>query len=86
MTPITLRIREVRLSRGLTQVQLAKAAGVQQAAISSLETRELQKIDVGVLERVAAALDVDPALLIKSVPLGASTARKTHAARKTRKR
>jgi len=68
MTPITLRIREVRLSRGLTQMQLADKAGVQQAAISSLETRQLRKIDVGVLERVARALDIDPALLLRSEP------------------
>lgn len=68
MSPITLRIREVRLSRGMTQVELATRAGVQQAAVSSLETRQLRKIDVGVLERIAAALDIDPALLLRSEP------------------
>lgn len=84
MTPITLRIREVRLSRGMTQVELATAAGVQQAAISSLETRQLRKIDVGVLERVARALDIDPALLLRSEP-AAPPARKARVPRRGRK-
>ena len=58
------------MARGMTKVELAERAGVRQATVSSLETRPIETIDVGVLERIAAALEIDPALLIRSEPDG----------------
>lgn len=64
MTPVTIRLRELREARGLTQVGLSRASGVPQPTISRIESGTTA-IDLGVLERLADALDVDAALLIR---------------------
>jgi transcriptional regulator with XRE-family HTH domain len=62
--PVTIRLREVREAKGLTQAGLARASGVPQPTISRIE-RGTSAIDLGVLERLADALGVDAALLIR---------------------
>ena len=63
MTPITLRLRELREAKGWSQRDLARRAGVRAATVNSLELRAAQKVDLSVLERLADALGVDAALL-----------------------
>lgn len=64
MTPVTLRLRELREARGLSQSQLARASGVPQPTISRLEARRLGTINLKHLEKLAHALGVNAAVLI----------------------
>ncbi len=54
------RIKYMREQRKYTQVELAKKAGVGQAAISNLETDSSRKPSAPTLLRLAAALDCNP--------------------------
>ncbi len=64
MTPILLRIRELRRARGWTQTELARRAGIRQATVSRLEGNAVSSVNLGVLEKLAAALEVDPGYLL----------------------
>ena len=64
MTPIVLRIKELRTVQGLTQKQLAERAKIRQATVSKLESGRVKLIDLEVLEKLAKALDCDPGYLI----------------------
>ncbi|MBI4419435.1 MAG: helix-turn-helix transcriptional regulator [Gemmatimonadetes bacterium] len=64
---IVLRVRELRLAKGWTQAEVAKRARVREATVSRLETNKVTAIDLGVLERVARALDVPAPLLLAEV-------------------
>lgn len=69
MTPISLgRIAELRKAKGLSQNELAKRAGIRQATLSAIEAGTTRRVDFAVLERVADALGVDPALLLTRSP------------------
>ncbi len=57
------RIRQLRKDRGLSQVQLAKAAGVTQPAIAMIELGETQSLRGDTLMRLSAALGEDPEYL-----------------------
>jgi putative transcriptional regulator len=59
MTPIRVRLRELRKERGLSQQALADLADVRQSAISQLESGTRQRIDLGILERLARALECE---------------------------
>jgi transcriptional regulator with XRE-family HTH domain len=65
MSPVRVRLKELRESRGLTQVQLAEQAGVRRAAISEIESGHRQRIELDMLERLADALEVEPGELIE---------------------
>ena len=52
------RVRELRLGRGMTQVDLAELMGVHDSMVSKLEKREAT-FTVAQLERVAEVLGVD---------------------------
>ena len=54
--------------KGLTQAQLAERAKVRQATVSDIEGGKTRGIDFDTLERLARALEIDPALLIASTP------------------
>jgi len=62
--PIVLRVRELRDALGWSQDYLAEVSGVTQKTISRLERGRSSSIDLDVLERLALALRVDPALLL----------------------
>lgn len=65
MTPIRLRVRELRDARGWSQDHLAELAGVRQATISKLESGDVASVRLATLERVADALGVDAAILVE---------------------
>lgn len=65
MTPVRLRLRELRKARGLTQAQLADTAGLRQGTISELETGTSQSIAFDTLDRLALALGVEPGELLE---------------------
>lgn len=60
------RVRALRLERGLTQERLAEHAGLHRTYISSLERGQRNVAVLNVL-RLAAALNVDPAELIRGL-------------------
>lgn len=66
MTPVRLRVKELREANGWTQDQLAKRSGVNQGTISKIETNKTGGIEFDNLERLAKALNVKPAYLIVS--------------------
>ncbi len=59
MTPVEIRLREVRKSMGLTQAQLAKKAGMAQGEISRIESSATM-ISLDVLDRLCRALKCEP--------------------------
>lgn len=68
MTPIRLRLRELREAAGLTQYELGEKAKVRQATISELEAGKRQRVDLGILERLARVLKVQPGELLELEP------------------
>jgi len=68
MTPITLRIEELRKARGWSQSELARQSGVPQPTISRIESRQTSAVDFAVLEKLAKALQCDPGYLIVKKP------------------
>ena len=64
MTPISLRIRELRKAKGWSQAELAERADVTQATVSRIERGKVASLDLEVFEKLADALDVHPAVLI----------------------
>lgn len=68
MAPVTVRLRELRKARGLTQAALAARAGVRRATVNRIENGRVTSIDLGVLEKLANALSVHAAVLIDQTP------------------
>lgn len=65
MSPIRLRVRELREAKGWTQAQLAEAAGIARVpTISDYESGRIQRPDLETLDRIAKALGVDPGFLL----------------------
>lgn len=66
MSPIRLRVRELRNKRGWTQQQLAERAGVRRATISELESgRVPERVKLATLEKIARALGVPTLKLLR---------------------
>ena len=59
MTPVKIRLREIRIGAGLTQVELAKRARMDQADISRIE-KGAKAISLDVLNRLCHALNCQP--------------------------
>jgi transcriptional regulator with XRE-family HTH domain len=66
MTPLRLRLRELREAKKLSQLQLAESASVRQATISDLETGKSKGIDFATAEALAAVLGVEPHQLFET--------------------
>ena len=64
MTPVRIRLRELRTAAGLTQQQLAEAVDVRPATISDLERRAPKRLDLELLDALAHALKCRPLDLI----------------------
>jgi len=65
MTPIRLRVRELREAKGWSQAELARRAGIRRATLSAIEAEETSGVDFDVLERLAGALGVNAAVLVE---------------------
>lgn len=50
------RLKEIRVQRGITQVELGKMAQVTRATISKIESGEEVKVKISTLERLARVL------------------------------
>jgi transcriptional regulator with XRE-family HTH domain len=84
MSPLTLRVRELREALGLTQAELATRAGIRRATVNRIENAHVTAIDLAVLEKLADALRVEPGfLIVRSSPASGST---LHAAKHPRAR
>ncbi len=59
MTPVVIRLREVRKAAGLTQGELATKASLAQSEISRIETNATM-ISLDVLDRLCRALKCQP--------------------------
>ena len=64
MTPIVLRVKELRTAQGLTQKQLAEQAKIRQATVRKAGAGGAKSIDPEVLAKRASALGCDPGYLI----------------------
>ena len=73
MTPVTLRIKQLRQARGLSQAALAKQVGVRQATINDLENGHSGRIELGLIDRLSVELGVQPGDLFAQ-----TTARRRH--------
>jgi transcriptional regulator with XRE-family HTH domain len=62
---LIIRIRELRLKKGLTQKDLGEMVGVSHVHVSQLE-RGIKNLNNHLLQRFAAALEVEPSDLILS--------------------
>ena len=59
MTPVEIRLREIRKAAGLTQAQLARKAKLAQGEISRIESTATM-ISLDVLDRLCRALRCEP--------------------------
>jgi transcriptional regulator with XRE-family HTH domain len=64
MSPIALRIRELRTRKGWSQAELARRAGVNSSVVNRAERGETD-VTMSTLEKLAKALGVSPRNLIK---------------------
>src|SRR5215831_20013329 len=64
------RVREVRKRRGLTQRELADAAGVSVSLVSKLEQGERQDVRLETLRKLAVALRVPTSVLAADAARG----------------
>ena len=65
LTPIIIRIRELREGRDWSQSELARRSGVPSPTISRIEAGKTAGISFETLEKLAKALEVHPAALIE---------------------
>jgi len=72
--PLGEMIRFVRERRGMTQAQLAKAAGLTRVTVTRLEGGRLASIRFTDLTRLSAALSVPAAVLFMDADPSTSTA------------
>jgi transcriptional regulator with XRE-family HTH domain len=63
---VAKQIIKHRLSRNLTQAQLAKLVGTSQPAIARLESGNHRNLTLGFLARVARALDLRPEMRFRA--------------------
>lgn len=73
MSPLVLRVRQLREALGLTQAELAERAGVRRATVNRIENARVTAIDLQVLERLADALRVEPGFILVRVPGGTTS-------------
>lgn len=59
MTERPTQIAVLRAKRGLTQAQLSELAGVSRDSISAIESRQIRRVRLTTLARLAGALGVE---------------------------
>ncbi len=85
MSPTVVRLRDLRLAQHLSQAELGRRAKVRQATISALESGKTRRLDLAVLDRLAAALKVQAVALLGWEP-GAPARRPSRKPRRPRRR
>ncbi len=75
MTVLGQKVKELRVSKGMTQQRLAEKAEVSHSLISALESGRRKYVSAQDIERLAKALDVPSNDLWKLVPGGKSEQR-----------
>ncbi|MEN1761470.1 helix-turn-helix transcriptional regulator [Anoxynatronum sibiricum] len=55
-----LRIKELLKEKGLTQYKLAQLSGVRESSLSALARNKQDAVNLRHLEKIAAALEVNP--------------------------
>jgi transcriptional regulator with XRE-family HTH domain len=68
MSPVFLRVKELRVAKGLSQAEIAARAGLREATVNRIERNLVKGVDFLTLEKLSKALGVDAALLIATVP------------------
>jgi transcriptional regulator with XRE-family HTH domain len=68
MTPLRLRIDELRAEKGLTLDDLAKKARVGRSTVIRLEQATTTRVDLAVIEKLAKALGVSAGELLTTKP------------------
>lgn len=68
MSPLTLRVKELRLAKNWSQQELADRAGLARLTITKIESGKTTRIEFSVLEKLADAFSVDPAVLLERTP------------------
>ena len=76
MSPVRLRVKELRTARAWSQEELSRRADVRQATISDMENGKAKSVDLALLERLAAAFEVDAGYLFVTVAEEPSRRRK----------
>jgi transcriptional regulator with XRE-family HTH domain len=66
MTSLTVHLRPVRLQKGWTQEELARRSGVAKSTISRIESGLTRGVGLGIVERLADALGLNPRTLLAS--------------------
>jgi transcriptional regulator with XRE-family HTH domain len=84
MSPLVLRVRELREALGLTQAELAERAGVRRATVNRIENARVTAIDLEVLGKLASALRVEPGFIIVRASGGVTS--ETHPSKSQRSR
>lgn len=64
MTPVRLRVRELRDAKGWSQSELARRANMSRAALANLEAGKTKGVDFATLDALATALGCDAAFLV----------------------
>ena len=64
VSPIRLRVAELRAAKGWTQAELAERASIGRITVIRVESDTNKRIDYDVLEKLADALGVDAGYLI----------------------
>ena len=67
---IGTRIRDLRMKANMTQAELAEKAGVNQAAISLIESGKRTKLGYQTLTAIARVLEVAPSAIGETEPTG----------------
>ncbi len=75
MTALGQRVKEMRVSKGMTQQRLAEMADVSHSLISALESGRRKYVSAQDIERLAKALETPENELWKLVPGGRSEQR-----------
>jgi transcriptional regulator with XRE-family HTH domain len=67
---LRIKLQEILTERKMTQVQLSKLSNVTQAKISNLCNNKFKELNIGILERIAAALEIDDISVLMQLEKG----------------
>ncbi|KAA1181538.1 helix-turn-helix domain-containing protein [Paenibacillus sp. B2(2019)] len=56
---LRIKLQDILAERKMTQVQLSKISNVTQAKISNLCNNKFKELNIGIIERIAAALEIE---------------------------